>query len=290
MNRRRVSEALWGYLFILPTLAGIAIFTILPAIQAGYLSLTRYDLLSPPRYVGARNYVKALGDSVFHQVMANTAIMSIGVPIGIVIAFVLATLLVDRKLRGADGYRAIFFLPVIMPLIAIGTVWARLFSYEHGFVNEALAMVGVSPIRWLTSYEWSKVAVTTVGVWAGFGGALVILMGGLKNIPNEFYEASRIDGASPWQTFRFITLPLIVPTLTLVGITSFIGAFQVFDLAMVLTGGGPGRSSTPIIQFIYQRFDALDLGYASTLSVLLFFALFLLSLIQFGLGERFRNR
>lgn len=290
MNRQRLGEALWGYLFILPTLVGLVIFTVIPAINAGYLSLTRYDLLSPPRFVGTRNYVKAIGDTVFHQVMTNTAIMAIGVPVGIVIAFALAVMLVDPRLRGADIYRAIYFLPVILPLIAIGTVWARLFSFEYGLVNQALDAIGLSPVPWLTSYEWSKVAVTIVGVWSGFGGSLIIFMGGLKNVPEAYYEAARIDGASSWQSFHFITLPLIVPTLTLVSIVSFIGAFQVFDLVMVLTGGGPGRSSTPIIQYVYQRFDVLDMGYASALSVLLFLSLFVLSIIQFGLGERWRSR
>lgn len=290
MSRRRISEAIWGYLFVLPTLLGLAVFVVIPAFNAGYLSFTRYDLLSPPRFVGVRNYVRALDDSVFHQVTANTLIMAVGVPIGMVIAFGLAVMLVDSKLRGANFYRAVYFLPVILPLIAIGTVWSRLFSFDYGVVNQTLQLVGLSPVRWLSSYEWSKVAVTTVGVWSGFGGSLIILMGGLKTIPGTYFEAARIDGASSWQTFRLITLPLMIPTLTLVSIVSFIGALQVFDLAMVLTGGGPGRSSTPIIQYVYQRFDALDMGYASTLSVLLFLGLFFLSLAQFGLGERLRHR
>lgn len=290
MRKQRITEAVWGYLFVLPTVALLIVFVVVPALNAGYLSLTRYDFLSPPRFIGLTNYLDALQDPVFYQVMGNTLVFSIGVPIGILLALFLAVLLVDKKLRGATVYRAIYFLPVVLPLIAIGTVWLWLFNPEYGPINQALRAVGLRPVPWLTSYEWSKVAVIIVGVWSGFGGSLVILLGGLASISETYYEAARIDGASPRQSFRFITLPLLVPTITVVSIASFIGAFQVFDLVLVLTGGGPGRSSTPIVQYLYEQgFRSFNMGYATALSVLLFLVIFVLSIFQFRLSEYLRN-
>lgn len=289
MRQERRAERFWGLAFVLPTVLLLGVFTVLPALIAGYYSLTRFDLISPPVFVGVENFVRAFKDTDFWTVTVNTLFMCIGVPVGMGIALGLGTVLVDRRLRLASLYRSVYFLPVILPLVAIGTVWVRLLNTEYGLVNQTLRLVGIGAIPWLTSYEWSKVAVTIVGVWSGFGGALVVLMGGISSIPESYYEAAKLDGAGGWQLFRFVTLPLLVPSLALVSITSLIGALQVFDLAVVLTGGGPGRSSTPVAMFIYQQaFKNFDMGYASTLSVLLFVLMFALSVAQFRLGERLR--
>jgi multiple sugar transport system permease protein len=290
MRRDRITEALWGYLFVLPTLVLLAIFAIWPGLVAGYYSLTRFDFISPPKFVGFRNYLKVFQDETFYTVLGNTLVLSIGVPVGIALALVLAAMLIDKRLKGATVYRSIYFLPVILPLVAIGTVWVWLLNEQYGPVNKILNLVGLESIPWLTSYQWSKVAVLIVGVWSGFGGSLVILMGGMASVSDNYHEAAKVDGASPADIFFKITLPLMSPTIALVSIASFIGAFQVFDIAVVLTGGGPGRSSTPIAQYIYQQaFRTFDLGYASTLAVLLFMLMFALSLVQFRLSERFRN-
>ena len=289
MRQQRFREAFWGWLFILPTVLVLGSFTVFPALIAGYYSFTRFDFLSPPRFTGWSNYARALSDPVLGQVTSNTLLMCLGVPIGMAVALALATLLTDRQLRFAPLYRALFFLPVILPLVALGTVWVRLLNTESGLVNAGLGVLGVAAVPWLTSYGWSKVAVTLVGIWSGFGGSLVVLMGGLSTIPLSYYEAARLDGAGSWTVFSRITLPLLTPSLTLVSITSFIGALQIFDLVLVLTNGGPGLSSTSIAQFIYgQAFKSFDMGYAATLSVLLFVLMFALSAGQFWLSERLR--
>jgi multiple sugar transport system permease protein len=289
MRQNRRAEHFWGIVFVLPTIVLLGIFAVLPALIAAYYSLTRFDLISPPEFVGLQNFARAFADPDFWTVSGNTLFMCLGVPVGMGVALGLGTVLVDKRLRFAGLYRSLCFLPVILPLVAIGTVWVRLLNTEYGLVNQVLHLVGVPAIPWLTSYEFSKFAVTGVGIWAGFGGALVVLMGGIASIPESYYEAARLDGAGNWRLFRHITLPLLVPSLALVSITSLIGALQIFDLAVVLTGGGPGRSSTPIAQFIYQQaFKNFDMGYASTLSVLLFALMFALSAAQFRLGERLR--
>jgi multiple sugar transport system permease protein len=290
MRKDRIIEAVWGYLFILPTVALLLVFAIWPGIVAGYYSLTRFDFISPPKFIGFKNYLDVFQDETFYEVMGNTLVLALGVPIGIIIALVLAAMLIDKRLQGATIYRSIYFLPVILPLVAIGTVWVWLLNEQYGPINKLLNTVGLESVPWLTSYEWSKIAVMLVGIWSGFGSSLVILMGGMASVSDNYHEAAKVDGATSSDIFFKITLPLMSPTIALVSIASFIGAFQVFDIAVVLTGGGPGRSSTPIAQYIYQEaFRSFNLGYASTLAVLLFVFMFALSVIQFRLSERFRT-
>ncbi|HEX2863513.1 MAG TPA: sugar ABC transporter permease [Deinococcales bacterium] len=290
MRQDRRAEALWGLIFVLPTLVLLGVFAVAPAVIAGYYSLTRYNFLTPPVFIGLGNYARAFADPDALTVALNTLFMCLGVPVGMGLALGLGTLLSNRKLRFGGVYRSIYFLPVILPLVAIGTVWVRLLNEDYGLIDNALRAIGLPAVPWLTSYGWSKVSVTIVGIWAGFGGSLIVLLGGLANIPLELYEAARLDGAGGWQLFRFVTLPLLVPTLAIVSITSLIGALQVFDLVLVITGGGPGNSSTSIAQFIYnQAFKNFDMGYAATLSVLLFLLMFALSLVQFRASERWRR-
>lgn len=282
-------EKLWGYLFILPTIALILIFSIGPAITSFYYSFTDFDLILSPLYIGAENYQRAIGDPVFKQSIFNTIFYTLGVPLGIGLALVLAVLLNDRSLKYAGVYRALFFVPVILPLVAVGMVWVWLFNADFGPINQILVSLGFSKIKWLTSYEWSRFSVLITGMWQGFGGSVVILLGGLQSIPREVYEAGRIDGANGRQLFTHITVPLLVPILGLVSIISVIGSFQIFDIVTILTGGGPGRSSISIVQYIYQQaFNAFDMGYASSLAVILFISLFFLSIVQFRVSEKLR--
>ena len=164
MGSRRNNESFWGILFVFPTVTLLLVFTVIPAVNALYYSLTRYDFLSPPKFTGLSNYIHALTDPVFYQVMGNTFFLAIGVPAGIALALILAVTLSDRHLRHAALYRSIYFLPVILPLVAVGTVWKWLFNMDYGPVNQGLAFLHMQPIPWLVSYEWSKITVMTVGV------------------------------------------------------------------------------------------------------------------------------
>lgn len=286
---RRLEEVFWGYLFIFPTIALIVVFSIGPAIASLYYSFTDFDLILSPLYIGWENYKRAFADPTFLTANLNTLFYTLGVPLGMVLALVLAVLLNDRTLKFASVYRAIYFVPVILPLVAVGMVWVWLFNTDYGPINQILVSLGLSKIPWLTSYEWSKISVLITGVWQGFGGSVVIILGGLQSIPHEVYEAGKLDGANGRQILWYITIPLLVPTLTLVSIISIIASFQIFDLVTILTGGGPGRSSLSVVQYIYQQaFNSFDMGYASALSVILFVVLFLLSILQFKISERLR--
>ena len=283
-------QIMWGFIFITPTLILLGIFSIAPALISFYYSFTFYDLLDKPLFIGLENFINVFHDEVFYQTSFNTLFYAIGVPVGIFLALVLAVMLNNKKLKFSYFYRTLYFLPVILPLITLGVVWTWLFNTEYGAVNQILSYIGLGKIAWLTSYDWSKPAILITSIWAGFGLSVVILIGGLQNIPTEVYEAAKIDGAGSTSTFFRITIPLLIPTISLVSIMSFIATFQVFDLVMALTEGGPGRSSMSIVQYIYDTaFKSFDMGYASALSVILFIELLIFSIFQFKLSEKLKN-
>lgn len=281
------SEVIWGYALTAPTVLLSLVFVIGPMLGAIYLSLTQYDLLSSPRFVGLANYRGILIDKTFWTVTFNTLTYLIGVPIGILLALVLAVSLNDRQLRGGAIYRMIYFLPLVVPLVAVGAVWAWLYNYDYGLINHILRAVGLQGVNWLGSYQWSKAAVIITGVWGGFGGSTIVLLGGLQGIPDDVIDAAKIDGATGLALHRCITVPLLAPSLVFVNIVSFIASFQIFDLVMVLTGGGPGRSSASIVQYIYETaFNTFNMGLASAMAFVLFLVLLALSVVQFYVSQR----
>jgi multiple sugar transport system permease protein len=275
-------EAVWGYLFLLPNIIGFLVFTALAVVVALGLSLTEWDLLTPPRFIGLANYQKLLtNDPVFRTAMVNTLYFVAGVvPLDIVCALSLAVLL-NRPIRAMALYRAIYFVPVVTSLVAVAIVWQWLYHTEVGVVNHLLTSVGLPRVNWLGSTEWAMPAVIFMSVWKAMGYYAVIFLAGLQGIPGHLYEAASIDGATDWQRFWKITLPLLSPTLFFVLVISIIQAFQVFGQIFIMTRGGPGNATQTIVFFIYNNgFVWFRMGYAAAASWILFAIIFAITAAQ----------
>jgi multiple sugar transport system permease protein len=275
-------EAVWGYLFLLPNLAGFLVFTGLAVVTAFGLSLTEWDLLIPPKLIGIANYRKLLtNDPVFRQVMINTVYFVGGVvPLDVVCSLGLA-LLLNRPIRAMGIYRAIYFVPVVTSLIAVAIVWQWLYHTDVGLINYALAGVGLPKVNWLGSIEWAMPAVIFMSTWKAMGYYAVIFLAGLQGIPQHLYEAADIDGANSSQKFWKITLPLLSPTMFFVLVISIIQAFQVFGQIFIMTRGGPANATSTIVYFIYNNaFVWFRMGYAAAASWVLFAVIFAITILQ----------
>jgi multiple sugar transport system permease protein len=284
----KVREALWGYLFLLPNILGFLAFNIFPLLFAIGMSFTRWDLISEPTFIGLSNYEKLfLEDESFRIAVKNTLVFTaMSVPAGTILSLILANAL-NQKIRGTTFYRTAYFLPVVSSSIAIALVWAWVFNPDFGLVNEILFKFGLPRLKWLASSTWALPAVVIVSVWRGIGPSTVIFLAGLQGIPEELYDAAKIDGANARQLFRHITIPMLSPTTFFVIVVSIIGSFQVFDLVFMMTQGGPGRATLVLVYYIYQHaFRWFGMGYAASIAFVLFIAIFVLTLIQLRLSGR----
>ncbi len=284
----RVREALWGYLFLLPNILGFLAFNLFPLLFAIGMSFTRWDLIAPPTFVGLSNYEKLfLEDESFRIAVKNTVFFTVlSVPTGTVLSLILANVL-NQKIRGTTFYRTAFFLPVVSSSIAVALVWIWVFNPDFGLLNEILSTFGLPRLKWLASSTWALPAVVIVSVWRGLGPSTVIFLAGLQGIPEELYDAAKIDGANARQLFRYVTIPMLSPTTFFVIVVSIIGSFQVFDLIYMMTRGGPGRASLVLVYYIYEHaFRWFGMGYAASIAFVLFIVIFVLTMIQLRLSGR----
>jgi multiple sugar transport system permease protein len=263
-------EALSFYILIAPWLIGFLVFLAYPMLRSLYLSFTSYNLLSPPEWVGLRNFERILSDSDFWQSLKVTLLYALGsVPGGTLIALALAMVLA-QKLRGVNVWRTIFFLPSILSSIAVAVLWSFIFRPKDGLLNMVLGWVGIQGPDWLLSEQWALPAMIIMSWWS-VGGQIVIYLAGLKGIPEVLYEAAEIDGATSWAKFRFVTIPMLSPTIFFNVVLAIIGALQVFDVGFVLTRGGPNNATLFYMLNLYQRaFQMTQMGYASALAWILF--------------------
>lgn len=278
----RISRRSVPYLFLLPSFALLIVFSFIPFFQGLYFSLTDYPLLQSPRFIGLDNFARLFRDPLFMASLTNTLVyMTATVVLRVVLGLLLAVAL-NSKLRGRVAFRAIFYLPVIAPLVTVSVIWRIIFDTYSGILNAGLDLFGIAPIPWLTSTAWAMPAVIIMSVWKTFGWNIVIFLAGLQGIPQQLYEAASIDGASKFRTFIHITLPLLKPTILLAVVTSTISASQVFDQVYVMTGGGPGYSTMTLGQMVYTAgFQNYEMGYASAVSVILLLISLILTLVQF---------
>ena len=285
----KVREALWGYLFLLPNILGFLAFNLFPLLFAIGMSFTRWDLISPPTFIGLSNYERLfLEDESFRIAIKNTLFFTVlSVPTGTILSLILANIL-NQKIRGTTFYRTAYFLPVVSSSIAVALVWAWVFNPDFGLVNEILTTFGLPRLKWLASSTWALPAVVIVSVWRGIGPSTVIFLAGLQGISEELYDAAKIDGANTRQLFRHITIPMLSPTTFFVIVVSIIGSFQVFDLIYMMTRGGPGRASMVLVYYyIYEHaFRWFGMGYAASIAFVLFIVIFVLTLIQLRLSGR----
>jgi multiple sugar transport system permease protein len=272
-------EARMGYAFVLPALALFIIFRVGPTIAGLILSFMDYRI-GRSSFVGLSNFDRLFADPVFWESLRVTITYAlISVPVTTVVALLMA-LLVNRPVRFQTFFRSAFFLPYVTSLIMAGIIWVAIYG-PSGPVNSILGLLGVPPANWLEQPGSVLPAIAIMSVWKNFGYSMMVFLAGLLAIPSEYYEAAELDGASAWQRFWTMTLPLLKPTLFFVLIIETIGAFQVFDAVYVMTNGGPVRASYSLVYMLYDHgFQFFNFGSASAIGVVLFFIILAVSLLQ----------
>lgn len=272
-------EALTFYALIAPWLLGFLIIWAYPMLRSLYLSFTSYSLQGAPVWIGFRNYERIFSDPDFWQSLKVTLLYALGaVPGGTIIALALA-LILSQKLRGINFWRTIFFMPSILSSIAVSVLWLYIFRPEGGLLNLALGAIGIQGPNWLNSEQWALPAMIIMSWWT-VGGQIVIYLAGIKGIPDVLYEAADLDGATGWQRFRFITVPMLSPTIFFNVVLAIIGALQVFDSGWVLTRGGPNDATLFYLINLYERaFQLVQFGYASALAWILFIIIMIITLL-----------
>lgn len=277
-----VQRALAPYLFVLPNFLIFFIFVVIPAAYGLYFSFTNYDGLSEEEFVGFTNYIKLFGDGDFWETMLRTAIYSgIVVPTIYILALGVAILLI-KEVRFKGIFRAIIYWPTMISFIVVGVTWKWIFGDTFGIINYLMELGGKQGVPWLSESFYATLVVIIATLWSRIGFFMVIFISGLQSIPGEFYEAASIDGAKRWQMFYQITLPLLKPTSVMVIMLAIIDSFKAYPLIVSLTGGGPGRATTYLVQYIYRfGFEKNQLGYASAMSVVLFLIILITTSIQF---------
>jgi multiple sugar transport system permease protein len=266
-----------AYAFVAPALLLIAVFFLVPVAASFLLSLTDFDIYAVAdtanlRIVGARNYVSLLHDPLFWIALRNTAyFVVVAGPLSVAVSLIAALLVSPARLRGKSLFRTLFFLPVVTSLVAVAVVWRYLYHPRFGLLNYLLSLAGLLPLDWLGSPHLAMPAIIVMSVWKNFGFNMVIFMAGLQSIPERLYEAASIDGATGWQQFWRITLPMLTPTFVFVGVMTLIGNFQLFAEPYVMTQGGPAHSTLSMVLYMYEEgFRWWSLGYAAALAFVLF--------------------
>ena len=260
-----------GYLFIAPWLIGFLVFTAGPFLASVYLSFTKYDILSPPQWVGIANYQSLLRDDplFWKSLLVTIRYGVVAVPLGTCGAVMLA-LLLNLEVKGIAVFRTIFYLPSIVPTVATSMVFIWLLNPQIGLINSLLRNFGIVGPAWLSDARWAPWTLVFMALW-GVGGGMVIYLAGLKDIPTYLYEAAIIDGASAFTRMRRITLPMLTPVIFFNVVMGVIGAFQYFTQAYILTQGGPEESTTFYALYLFNRaWRYLDMGYASAMAWVLF--------------------
>lgn len=277
------NERIAGWVFILPALLGTLIFIVIPVICSFGLSFTKWDLLNPIQFVGLDNYKEIFSEALFFKIFWNTVVFAISTSVlGVIIPLILACIL-NSKIRGSEFYKTAYFLPFITPMIVIGVVWEWIFDPNIGLLNHILHL----HINWLYDTHFAMPALIIVSVWKLIGYNMVIFLSSLSGISQSMFEAAKIDGATPFQTFKNVTIPLLSPSIFFVVIITAISSFQVFDLIYLMTQGGPLDSTNVLVYAIYKNaFEYFNVGKASAIAYVLFFIILVLTLVQWSLRKK----
>lgn len=282
-------KALWGYVFALPWIVGLIVFWGGPILTSLYLSFTEYGITSAPKWIGLANYTAFRTDNLFLPSLGRTfSFAAMYVPVAIVGALLLAIVL-NQKLIGTNIFRTVFFVPHLIPAVALAVVWIYLLQPTLGPVNAFLRDLGVEkPPAWFTSRDTALYSVTMINIWAAVGGnTMLIFLAGLQGVPQELYDAASIDGGGVWAKFRHVTLPLITPTIFFNLVLAVIGALKVFTTAMVATQGGPSYATWFFALHIYNHaFANFRMGYGSALAWVLAVILIIFTFIQVAYSRR----
>jgi multiple sugar transport system permease protein len=272
----------------MPAFTAIFVFFFLPVIAALIISFTDLDIyalgdLSKTRFIGISNYLRLFNDPLFWTALINTFyFVLIAGPLSIGISLSAALLLNSRLIRFKSMFRLTYFMPVVTTLVAVAIVWRFIYHPKFGILNFLLSFLGINPIDWLGDPNWAMPAIILMSIWKSFGYNMIIFIAGLQNIPEYLYEAAVIEGANQWQQFKSITLPMLAPTTLFVSIITMIGFFQLFAEPYVMTQGGPLNKTLSIVLYMYQEgFRWWNMGYSAAIAFILFFIIFLGTLLQF---------
>lgn len=271
-----------AYLFLSPTLLIFLTFVFFPVVFSFYLSFHKWNMFSSGRsYIGLENYLRIINNEEFWMVLKHTLVYTLGtVPLNMMLALAVAYFL-NKKIAGKKILRAAFFTPVIISPVAAAVIWRWVYEPNFGILNYVLSWFNIQPVNWLNDPTAAMFSLIVMGVWKSFGVNMILFAAGLEGIPEHYYEAASIDGASAFSKFWNITLPLLSPTTFFIMVMSIIGSFQVFDIVYVLTSGGPLDSTKVLVFYLYENaFKYFEMGYASAVAYLMFAMIFILTLLQ----------
>jgi multiple sugar transport system permease protein len=280
---RQVRRNWIAYLFLAPGLIHFAIFTLFAVGFAFYISFHEWNIIQSDKpFVGLENYIRLFEDARFHRAVANTLIFLVGVPLNLASGLIVA-LLLNTKVRGQGIFRTMYYLPVVTPLVVSSIIWKWVYQGDYGLLNYYLLKLGIiqEKIVWLADPDLALPALIIMGIWGGTGSTMVIYLAGLQSIPEEMYDAAKVDGANSLQRLMHITIPLLSPTTFFLFVTSVIGTFQIFTQVYIMTNGGPLNRTTTIGYYLYiQGFRQLEMGYATAMAFALFAMIFVFTLLQ----------
>ncbi|MCK9210488.1 MAG: sugar ABC transporter permease [Ignavibacteriaceae bacterium] len=273
--------------FLGPAMLAIFVFFCIPVLSAFVISFTDFDIyslgnFSNARFIGLRNYTQLFEDPLFWIALRNTFFFVIlAGPLSVAVSLFSALLLNAKLVKFKGIFRLTYFMPVVTTLIAVAIVWRFIYHPRFGLLNYLLSFIHINPVDWLGNPFWAMPAIVLMSVWKNFGYNMIIFIAGLNNIPSDLYEAATIEGASWWQQFRSITLPMLAPTTLFISLITMIGYFQLFAEPYIMTQGGPLNKTLSIVQYLYQEgFRWWNMGYSAAIAFVLFFIIFLGSVIQ----------
>lgn len=286
-GEKGLQRILWVVFFLFPSLIGLLVFKLIPILASLGLTLFKWDLLTPPRFIGLENFEYLLRDKTFLEALQHTLTFILGyIPLVMTLGLAVAIAL-NQKIRGTKIYRTLFYLPVISSWVAVALLWMWIFNPRFGLINYSLSFLGIEGPGWLFDPQWAMPAIIITSVWKDIGFVMIMFLAGLQGIPETYYEAAAIDGATSWQRFRSITLPLLSPTSFFALMISLINSFQLFDQIWIMTGGGPaGATSVVVEQIVNNAFRYSRMGYAATLSWALFALVFVVTIFQMRLQKK----
>lgn len=274
-------ETLRAMVFISPWVIGLIAFTLIPIVSSFYYSLTNYNVIDQPKFIGLTNYTKLLSDKVFRKALYNTLYMIVlGVPITTFVAISVSVLLNNKNLRGSSGFSVIFFIPTLVPTVIASLLWIWMLQPDTGIINRILGYMGISGPGWIASPTWAKPAFILIMIWT-CGNAIIIYLAGLQDIPTTLYESASIDGAGFFRKTISISIPLLRPVILFNVVTLIINVFQWFAEPLIITEGGPNNATNFYSLYLYQNaFQYFKMGYASAMAwILLLIALIIIGVL-----------
>ncbi len=287
----RTLDNLWGYGFITIPFIGMIVFVLIPLCMTVYASFTSWPLGQPiaaAKWVGIRNYTDMMDNKLFWQSLGNTAYYMLGIPVGLLLSVLLASMM-NRGTRSERLFRVIYYTPVVTSVVAVSFIFQRMFMSDGGIINTFLMNLGVTePPNWLSNPKYTKMVIIIMSVWKGLGGSTILYIAGMQGISSSYYEAARIDGANWFDTFRRITLPLLMPVTFYLVVTSVIGGAQMYvEPRLVFANNGPANSTFTTVMHLYDRtFTNSKAGYGSAVAVVLGIIVFIVTAIQFWINGR----